>query len=211
MIRVKVCGMRDVRNIRDVSACGPDMLGFIFHPGSARYVGDDPDPFLFHKAVEGILTTGVFVNTPVETILGLARRYSLDQIQLHGREGTDACRMIREAGYKVMKAFALSRDFDFSTLAAYGPVCDYFLFDSPSEKHGGSGMKFQWDLLKEYPYKTPFFLSGGIGPEDAGKILGLHHPALYAVDINSRFEVSPGYKDIHQVKAFISYIKTSET
>lgn len=202
--------MRDVQNIKEISALGPDMLGYIFHPGSVRYVGDIPDPSIFRQAGEGILTTGVFVNAQVENILELARLHSLGQIQLHGREGTGACRILRDAGYIVVKAFALKSDFDFTTLADYIPACDYFLFDTPAEQHGGSGLKFKWDLLENYPYGKPFFLSGGIGPDDAGKIRDLNHPALYAIDINSRFELSPGIKDIRKVKSFISKIKNSE-
>lgn len=209
MIKVKVCGMRDAKNIEEISAGGPDMLGFIFHPGSARYVGEQPDPSLFRIAGKGILTTGVFVDVQPETILEVVRRYSLNQIQLHGRESIHECGMLRAAGYSVIKAFALSRDFDFGELASFVPVCDYFLFDTPTTKHGGSGLKFQWELLEKYRLEKPFFLSGGIGPQDARMILDLHHPALYAVDINSKFELSPGIKDIRKVKQFILQIKSA--
>jgi phosphoribosylanthranilate isomerase len=208
MISVKVCGMRDPLNIHGVAGAGADYLGFIFYPGSKRYAGESLEKLTFLEATAGKLKVGVFVNEQPERVLALAGHYRLDLLQLHGNEPETYCDTIRKAGFGVIKTFGVEEGFDFGRLIPYLPVCDYFLFDKKSDQHGGTGRKFRWDILKEYPHSIPFFLSGGIGPEDAGAIREINHPAFYAVDINSRFELAPGMKDVDQVKSFIREIKT---
>ncbi len=210
MIKVKVCGLRDRINVRAVAAANPDYMGFIFYPGSKRYVGDSPDKDLFHEIPVKIKKVGVFVNEEPENILELAGKYNLNLVQLHGNESSDQCRTISSSGLRVIKAFGIGSDFDFERLVPYVPVCDYFLFDTQTELFGGTGLRFNWDLLSRYRLDLPFFLSGGIMVEDAGIIRSLSHPLLYAADINSRFEISPGIKDQDKVKSFIQKIKSSK-
>jgi phosphoribosylanthranilate isomerase len=208
MIKVKVCGMRDRLNIQAIAAVGPDYLGFIFYQGSKRYVGINPDKVLFSEIPAGIKKVGVFVNEKPEIVLALANQYDLNLVQLHGDETAAYCRAIVSAGLSIIKAFGIGPGFNFESLVPYLPVCDYFLFDAQSGQHGGSGLQFNWQTLNLYQLEVPFFLSGGISYEDARAIRSLCHPALYAVDINSKFETAPGFKDIDKVKTFIQEIKS---
>jgi phosphoribosylanthranilate isomerase len=210
MIKVKVCGIRDISNSREVADTGPDFMGFIFYPGSKRFVGDNPE-FLLDKFHPNIRKVAVFVNENKDKVIEISKRYAFDLVQLHGNESVDYCHSLKLSGIKTIKAFGVSVRFDFQLLEPYLQSCDYFLFDTQTKSHGGSGIKFNWDELAGYKLEKPFFLSGGIGPEDSDAIRGFKHPALYAIDINSRFEVEPGVKDVNQVKAFIKNIKIVET
>jgi phosphoribosylanthranilate isomerase len=205
MIKVKVCGMRDKMNILRMTETQPDYMGFIFYPQSARYIGTDRS--VINQVTAGIKRVGVFVNEDPQKIVKTADVCQLDLIQLHGNESVQTCREIKSAGFQVIKSFALDEKFDFSVLIPYLAVCDYFLFDRKSELYGGTGQKFNWDLISGYPYQTPFFLSGGISLSDASRINDIKHRALHAVDINSRFETEPGLKDVEKVKEFIDEIR----
>jgi phosphoribosylanthranilate isomerase len=207
MIKVKICGMKDQLNIREVAQLRPDYLGFIFYPGSERYVGENVDVALFKEVPRKIKRVGVFVNEHTEKILELAYTYELDIVQLHGSETPKDCMLIKSSGYQVIKAFGMDAVFNFTTLMTYLQFCDYFLFDTKSLNYGGTGQKFNWDKIKEYHYNVPFFLSGGIGPDDYNLIRQLNHPLMVAVDINSQFETAPGMKNIHIVRNFIKRIK----
>jgi len=202
MIRVKVCGMRDPGNIRNISALQPDFMGFIFFPGSKRYFGNNYDEI--RQITGSIEKVGVFVNEELKNILKIAGNCELDLIQLHGDESPEFCNDLRSAGFNVIKAFAVDQDFDFSLPESYRGICDYFLFDAKSVHYGGSGYKFNWDEIVKYAVGTPFFLSGGIEPGDEEAINSITNPAFYAVDINSRFETGPGMKDVSRVEKFIN-------
>jgi phosphoribosylanthranilate isomerase len=204
MIRIKVCGMRDPGNIREVAAKKPDIMGFIFFPGSKRFVGFDPDPQIFLSVPDDIKRAGVFVNEEVDFILKSVTDYNLHVVQLHGSESPDLCTSVRNAGYTVVKAFGMGGDFDFKKLSAYSHSCDYFLFDTYTRDHGGSGKQFDWSMLNRYNLKVPFLLSGGICDDDVLRIRELVHPMFYGVDINSRFELSPGLKDAGKIGQFIN-------
>jgi phosphoribosylanthranilate isomerase len=208
MIRVKVCGMTNSVNVKLVSEAKPDFIGFIFYPGSPRYVGEDPETGLFRDIPESIKKTGVFFNEENHRTMDLSVRKGLDMIQLHGDESPEYCLQLRSAGLSIIKAFNVDENFNFETLAKYVLVCDYFLFDTKTTTPGGSGQKFNWGKLEKYTLEKPFFLSGGIGPDDVDLIKALENRGLYAVDINSRFETSPGIKDPVLVKKFIEKIKT---
>lgn len=199
------------RNIQAVISTHPDYLGFIFYPGSKRYVGENPDESIFCLVPREIKKVGVFVDEAADKILEIAVRHSLHVIQLHGDEGPGCCAAIRSAGFSVIKAFGMEAEFDFDKLAPYVPVCDFFLFDSKSTIHGGSGVRFKWDILRRYNHDVPFFLSGGIGPEDIFFIRKLQHQQFFAVDINSRFETEPGIKNIEMVDSFITEINYTAT
>ena len=188
-----------------------DMLGFIFYPRSPRFVEDKIAPPEVKKLPQGIKKTGVFVNADEATILQKAERYYLDTIQLHGSESPELCKALKEHDFRILKAFNLTKNNDYQ---AYESFCDFFIFDTPSEKHGGTGEKFDWSLLDTYKGKIPFLLSGGIGPNDATEVMQIKHPKLAGIDINSKFEKQPGIKDVVKIKKFLqdfSLLKANST
>lgn len=201
---IKVCGMRDTENIRQVAALGVDWMGFIFYPGSPRAVGGQTETIGGDLPVK---KTGVFVNTPVEEILRIAERYRLNMLQLHGNETPAECSRLQANGYQVIKAFRVSSEKSFEEVNRYAGNADYFLFDTPCKNYGGSGLRFDWSLLAAYRGETPFLLSGGIGTEHAEEIRRFRHPRFAGIDLNSRFEVSPGRKDVEKLSAFIRLIR----
>ena len=199
-MRIKVCGMREADNIREVERLGIDMMGLIFWPKSSRYVSEKPDYLpIYCKRV------GVFVDEDIEQVKRIADEYQLDLIQLHGHERPDYIRQLN--GRKVIKAFNIATAADFALTEAYEGVADTFLFDTKGKSVGGNGEKFDWSVLSEYRGETPFLLSGGIGPDDAERVNGFHHDKCIGIDLNSRFERAPGYKDIMSLKRFLQNVK----
>jgi len=209
-IKLKICGMRDVTNIKDVALCKPDYMGFIFYPKSLRYVGENPSPEIFSSVNKSIYKVGVFVNEGASEITRLAKEYGLTHIQLHGMETECFCKRLQNENLIVIKAFGIDEQFTFENLNTYSESCDYFLFDTKTIQHGGSGVKFNWNILNKYTGKTPFFLSGGIDSEDIHHLKTISHPQFYAIDINSRFEEKPGFKNSEKIKKFITEIKNSD-
>ncbi len=217
-MKVKVCGMREPENILALLDLPIDFIGFIFFPESPRYIGKSPlKKWLPEQSerFEDINKVGVFVNAEVEEILNAVHDYELDYIQLHGNESAEYCRelsilwqasSVRKA--RMIKAFAVDEDFDFSQTETYAPYCSYFLFDTKGEKLGGNGIRFNWSILEGYQGVTPFLLSGGIGPEMAEEVNQLDFPQLSGVDINSQFELEPGVKDLTKVKFFLEKVKS---
>ncbi len=200
-MKLKVCGMKYVDNLMMVAAVQPDYLGFIFYDQSKRnFEGVIP------KLPKGIKKTGVFVNEYLEIVVSLVEEYQLEAIQLHGDESVEYIKELKGhlPRVEIIKVFGIKDTFDFSTLEAYVEEVDYFLFDTKGKERGGNGVKFDWSVLKEYPYDKPFFLSGGIGLDDVAKVNEIKESGLpvYAVDINSRFETKPGVKNIKEVKSF---------
>ena len=207
MLKIKVCGLTDPNNVQEIAKTDPDFMGFIFYPGSKRYVGNKPKDSLFKKIPSGILKTGVFVNEEASVIINTMNSYGLDLVQLHGNESAEYCNSLKKEGLIIIKAFEICAGFNFIPIEQYAEVCDYFLFDAKTGSHGGSGLKFDWNIINEYHLPKPFFLGGGIGPEDTQLIKQINHKYLFAVDINSRFEIKPGIKDSKKVKEFINEIK----
>jgi phosphoribosylanthranilate isomerase len=207
MIKIKICGITDPCNGQEIAKAKPDFMGFIFSSESPRYVGSLPEMTLFDKIPADIKKVGVFLNEENHKILDLSNRAGLEMVQLHGNESPSSCRELRSSGLIIIKAFGIDRDFRFESLDLYLPVCDYFLFDTKSEKAGGSGRKFSWEKLREYTLDKPFFLSGGIGPGDNETIKSIENRGFFAVDVNSRFESATGIKDVDLVKTFIKEIK----
>ena len=193
---IKVCGMREADNIREVEALGIDMMGFIFWPKSSRYVSQRPD--YLPKRVKRV---GVFVDEDLEQVKRLAEDYGLDYIQLHGQESPSYIFQLR--GLHVIKAFNISTAEDLLQTQPYEGLVDYFLFDAKGKSVGGNGEKFNWDVLDAYQGNTPFLLSGGIGPDDTERVNAFHHPKCIGIDLNSRFELSPGLKDVAKLKEFM--------
>lgn len=196
--------MKFTANRQAVEKLPVDFLGFIFYPESKRFVGDVTDPGLFNSSK---IKVAVFVNENIFEILGLAKNLGFEYIQLHGKENPETCRILKKQGLKVIKAFNLNEDFDFSVLEAYDKSVDYFLFDTKSSLPGGSGKKFNWSILEKYSGKKPFFLSGGIKPEDAETIKQLEHSKLMGIDLNSGFENEPGVKNADELETFIRQLQ----
>ena len=198
---IKVCGMTDADNIRDVEVLGVDMIGFIFYPKSPRYLYQIPRylPTLAKRV-------GVFVNETKENILMYVDRFGLNYVQLHGDESPEYCRTLHSQGIRIIKAFSIARRKDFENTEAYEKSCDYFLFDTKCEQHGGSGNQFDWTMLNSYKGKKPFLLSGGINPYSAPTLKELRHPQLAGFDLNSRFETKPGLKEVERLKFFLEQL-----
>ena len=204
---IKICGMRDSENILAVSHLRPDMLGFIFYRGSPRFAGEILDPAILANIPPQIMKTGVFVNPDLNTVEESIKKYSLEAVQLHGDETPELCRRIKENGTIVIKVFNVTNGSDFAKCAAYISSTDYFLFDTMSGLKGGSGQKFNWQILGEYNAGHPFLLSGGIDHLDADKIGDISNPYFYGIDLNSRFEIKPGFKDIEKLRNFINVLR----
>lgn len=202
--------MRDPENISGVVAVLPDYLGFIFYPKSKRFVGFEPSLELLADIPDSVKKVGVFVDEIPEKVIEICQSWKLEVVQLHGKESPEYCQQIQNFGITVFKAFSLDESFDFSGLKSYSGVCDYFLFDTKGQLPGGTGQKFNWQLLENYKDEVPFFLSGGIGPGDVESIRNFSHPKIFGIDINSGFEVSPALKDVKKVRKFISEIRKME-
>lgn len=213
-MRIKVCGMREPQNISRLANLKPDYMGLIFYPKSKRYV-ESIDSKLFNTLPVAIKLTGVFVNEKIEVILQKVIDYKLSAVQLHGAESPEFCQLLKEHLLKtstnrkveLVKAFGIDSEFDFSNLKPYDDVTDYFLFDTKTSSHGGSGLSFNWSILKQYDGRKPFFLSGGLSLANLNNILNLNLDNLYALDLNSKFETEPGIKDIESLKSAFQLIK----
>lgn len=197
---IKVCGMREAENIREVEALGINLMGFIFWSKSKRYVSERPT-YLPTRCKR----VGVFVDTDIQEVKQKVEEYGLDIIQLHGHESPDYCTQLKN--YTLIKAFNIATTEDIEVTKPYEGLVDYFLFDTKSKMVGGNGTKFDWRVLADYVGETPFLLSGGIGPDDVEDIKAFHHPQCIGIDLNSCFESQPALKDIKQLKAFIKKIR----
>lgn len=205
---VKVCGMRDGDNIRHVEALAPDWMGFICWEGSRRHVSGVPDylPLACRRV-------GVFVNPSAAYVNAKIERLGLDLVQLHGHETPDFCQAVKAAArqkgryVEIIKAFGIAPAQPFPDTASYEDTCDYFLFDTRTPLVGGSGQAFDWLLLDSYQGRTPFLLSGGIGPDSLPALKEFSHPCWAGIDLNSRFEISPARKDVEQLSSFINTLR----
>lgn len=206
-LKCKVCGITDPKNAAEVAARRPDFMGFIFYPRSLRYVGKQPDPELFSAVPADIEKTAVFVNEYYERMIEITGKYRIRYVQLHGMESPETCTTLRSHGLKVIKVFPGDQLENARLLKDYEEAADYFLFDTPVRSHGGSGRKFDWSRLEKFRSGKRFFLSGGISVDDAQQLRGLDLKRLFAVDINSRFETSPGIKDPELVGDFIKRLR----
>jgi len=200
-MKIKVCGMKQAANIAEVADLHPDYLGFIFYPKSPRLISEVSAELIKYIPNE-IKTVGVFVNEDIKEVKLKIAKHQLKAVQLHGTESVEYCAEIKTLGIEVIKAFGVHPDFDFEQLEPYIPVVDYFLFDTQTPAHGGSGNVFDWQLLEKYQLDKPYFLSGGIGLEHAQQIKTIQDPRLYAIDVNSKFELEPGLKDVERLKEF---------
>ena len=191
-IKWKVCGLRD--NISEVVALQPDFVGFIFYKKSRRYVGEK---FVLPEIANStIKKVGVFVNETMDFVYKTMLIYQLDFAQLHGNESSEYCQRLRSKGVKIIKAFQIDEAFDFGGLKAYESVTDYFLFDTKTKEYGGSGKSFDWKVLKKCPLENKYLLSGGISLSSLDSLSDLDLSKVIALDVNSKFEISPGLKNI---------------
>ena len=206
-IRIKVCGMRAAQNIVDVAAHRPDYMGFIFYRKSPRFVGDEFSvPADLPSTIKRV---GVFVNASADNIISTAGTHALWAAQLHGHESPELCDTVRAAGYKVIKAFPVDTNFDFARTSAYKGSVNYFLFDTKGPLHGGNAMRFDWSLLQQYDQSVPFFLSGGLSPDNVSGISKLEGMNIHALDVNSGVESAPGMKDLKKLKDFMNAAATA--
>ena len=199
---VKVCGMREPENIREVAAMRPDFLGFIFYPKSSRYAEGSIDEALLAALPAATKRVGVFVNAATAAVLEAAAKYHFDLLQLHGHEAPEQCRELQEAGYQVVKAFSVDEHFNFDDLIPYENSCDFYLFDTKGKNYGGNGVVFNWEILEKYASDKPYFLSGGLNLQNISGVQSIRHKP-YALDVNSGFELAPGLKDTKAVKELL--------
>lgn len=195
-MKLKICGMKYPDNMLEVGSLLPDYMGFIFWQKSARYFdGNMPE------LPKSIRKTGVFVNENIAVIEEKVTKYDLQAIQLHGQESVEFCAELKTKfgnSIEIIKVFSADENFDFSVLKPYESVCDYFLFDTKGKLPGGNGTTFDWKILENYPSTKPFFLSGGIGIAELDSIneISKTNLPIYAIDINSKFEIEPGLKNV---------------
>lgn len=216
-LSLKICGMKQPGNMIQVAELQPDYMGFIFYDKSPRYFdGELPE------IPAEIKKTGVFVNSSIKEVLEKVSKYNLDAVQLHGDESAGFCKDLKTGLQKIgntpelIKVFLVGENFNFQEIRGYEGIVDYFLFDTKTSLRGGSGKDFDWQLLKDYPSNTPFFLSGGIGPEHGKAISELKNHflrtgkpgLLYAIDVNSKFELKPGLKKLKELKDFKTQINS---
>lgn len=208
-LKLKVCGMLYPENIQQIAALNPDYLGFIFFEKSKRNVIGKLNPTHLPLLNPKTKRVGVFVNESFDFILSQSRDFNLDTIQLHGEESPILCQQLKRNGLKVFKVFSVDDHFDFSVLNPYKSVVDYFLFDTKGKARGGTGKQFNWSVLKKYDQEIPFILSGGISLNNMDSIKDLEGMNLYAVDVNSQFEIEPGRKDpvqLAMLKEFLNLV-----
>ncbi|RYU95974.1 phosphoribosylanthranilate isomerase [Emticicia agri] len=205
-MKLKVCGMRDAENIKALAELKPDFIGFIFYDKSPRFAGNQLDVEVVQSIPREIRKVGVFVNATVDYILQSVKKYNLQYVQLHGNETPDFCKSLRLKGVNIIKAFRLDESFIFSQLNNYKPHVDFFLFDAKGDGYGGNGVTFDWNILKKYDNQKPYFLAGGISLENLDELSTIT-PKPYAFDVNSKFELEPGVKDIEKIAELIAKMR----
>lgn len=205
-MKIKVCGVNDLEQLKELNELEIDYTGMIFYPASQRSILNNLKAEDVKNLSLSVRKVGVFVNDPVEEVLRQVSEYGLDLVQLHGDETPVFCNQVSDH-VKLIKAFRVGQtqtEID-RMVKGFEEVCDYYLFDKGSIGiYGGTGQKFDWQLLKDSEINKPFFLSGGIEYEDLETLENFHHPFLYGIDINSRFELSPGIKDMTKVTKFVN-------
>ena len=207
-MKLKVCGMKYQENIKEVATLQPDYLGFIFYEKSARYFQED-----IPEISQTIKKVGVFVDADFNDVIEKIKTHNLQAVQLHGDESPEYCIELKnhykdrtDNKLEIIKVFSIKNEFNFDVLKSYEAVCDYFLFDTKGKLPGGNGYAFDWNVLNNYPSTKPFFLSGGIGLEEAENLKQIQQSKAskycYAIDVNSKFEIEPGLKNIEELKEF---------
>ncbi len=198
---IKVCGLRENEQIKQLDKLSSvNWLGSIFYNQSKRYVDASSKNISESKKV------GVFVNEKLLKMNEIAIKNNLDILQLHGSETPEICASLK-LRYFIIKAFGIDDNFNFDQLKEYENSVDYFLFDTKTIDHGGSGRQFNWQVLQKYKLKTPFLLSGGINANSVNEIKEFNHHSFVGIDLNSGFENAPGDKNIEKIKQFIEELE----
>ncbi|MEI2738238.1 MAG: phosphoribosylanthranilate isomerase [Chitinophagaceae bacterium] len=208
-MNIKVCGITEMKQLQQLDGLDIDFAGLIFYKESPRYIGEKISKKELKSADFDLKKVGVFVNPEMIDVLDAIDDYGLDAVQLHGDESPEMCEDL-SSEVEVIKAFRVIDGVDIDKLVApYDAVCDYYLFDTGGlkESFGGTGKQFDWTILTKAKIEKPFFLSGGIGPDDAPKVKAFKHPDFFGVDINSLFEKEPGVKDMSKVLHFRQAMK----
>jgi len=205
-IAIKICGMRDRENIMAVASLRPQYLGFIFYPKSPRFVGERFD--IPANLPASINRVGVFVNEANAVIIKKSKLLKLDLAQLHGNESPGQCDELKATGIGIIKVFSIDDDFNFDLTKPYREVVDYFLFDTKGKYYGGNAKPFNWEILGKYDQEVPFFLSGGLSPDNVNALGDIQKMNLHALDLNSGVEISPGLKDLQKVDNVITSFKS---
>ncbi|MGB7528840.1 phosphoribosylanthranilate isomerase [Sphingobacterium cellulitidis] len=203
---IKVCGMKEPDNISQLLELPIHYIGHIFYQKSARYVGDLANLDIS----KNIKKTGVFVNSSIAEILESVNRLSLKAVQLHGDETAEMASALKSEGLEVIKAFGIDEEFDWKQLESFVDHVDFFLFDSKSPAYGGTGKAFNWQKLKEYPFEKPYFLSGGLSLDNLEEAINFEDKRLVGLDLNSKFEIEPGLKDIEKLKLALKTIRNEQ-
>jgi phosphoribosylanthranilate isomerase len=209
---VKVCGMREPGNIREIAALGIHWMGFIFYAQSKRNAMDaNPLALRSSLADSGVKSIGVFVDMPEDDLLKKARSFDLDGVQLHGPYSPQTAERLKQEGLMVIQVFSPNTPyFSWEKLESFVPMVDYFLFDTAGFYPGGNGTPFDWSILKDYPYQKEFILSGGLGADTLNDLKHFSHPYWKGIDLNSRFEKQPGLKDGNALKVFLNQLKNDK-
>ncbi|RZP08533.1 MAG: phosphoribosylanthranilate isomerase [Flavobacteriales bacterium] len=200
-MKLKVCGMKFSDNISEIESLKPDFMGFIFYKKSKRFFNESK--LILNDKINRV---GVFVNQEINEVIDNIKKYKLDYVQLHGEEDVRYCLSIKSI-CKVIKVFKIDDTFNFDKVKKFENVSDYYLFDTKTNLHGGSGKKFNWEILKNYNSKKYFFLSGGISENDIEEIKKIRkiYPII-GIDINSKFELPNLKKDRDKIKSLIDKI-----
>ena len=209
--QLKVCGLTKMDQIQELISMNVDFLGFIFYEKSPRFV-------LNHLSLKEISEinhqgkVGVFVNETVEKIVEISEKSNLNFIQLHGDEDREFILRLRQKLSENTKIIKVIRIGNQKTeelkknINHQPPTINYFLFDTDSKTFGGTGQTFDWQILNEIEIPKPYFLSGGISLENIHQLSTINQqPAV--LDINSKFEIEPGNKDLEKIKTFKSLLK----
>ncbi len=205
-MQFKVCGISNMEQAQALEAIGVHYIGFIFYPASKRYVlaNLSLNDLANFKPVNA-KKVGVFVNEPLEQLLSIVESAGLDMVQLHGDEDAEYCARVKKQ-VTVVKVFRVGGALP--KFEEYETVADYFLFDTDSKMYGGTGQHFNWELIKGANISKPYFLSGGIGPNDIQGVQIMEQTkagkTLAALDLNSQFELEPGIKNLEKIKTFIN-------
>lgn len=206
-VRIKVCGMTSLDQMHQLGDMGVQFAGMIFYHKSPRFVMRHLKGFDVKRAKLKVFKIGVFVNAPYDEVMNHVDNFGLDMVQLHGDETPFYCSKLSDY-ISVIKAFRITDDCDVEwKIRNYNADTDMYMFDTEGTGYGGTGKKFNWSKLTNVTINKPFFLSGGIEPGDGSSIKEfMHQPVakdLFAVDINSKFEISPGVKDMKKVQEFV--------
>ena len=204
--KVKICGLTTLEDARFVSGALADYLGFIFYPDSPRYVEPAKAGAIINW-LEGPQKVGVFVNQPLDDVNSIAKQTGIDLVQLHGNESPEYCELVDKP---VIKVFHITENKTANELKfeieRYSDVVDYYLFDTKTDGlWGGTGKTFDWNILNEITDDKPYFLSGGLNPNNIRQAIETVNPT--AVDLSSGLEESPGLKDFDKIEQFFDVMR----